>query len=123
MSPPEGAGAGAGAVAGSSVGTALGARGSGVAVNVGRTVVIDEAYLVRSGAFGYEDEVTQAKLDLLCLRESTSAAAAVACHPEGVVSRADDDADPLPPEVVDNSDALKDERLPTDGCCDSCVVL
>ena len=93
------------------------ARGSGVAVNVGRTVVIDEAYLVRSGAFGYEDEVTQAKLDLLCLRESTSAAAAVACHPEGVVSRADDDADPLPPEVVETVRAADAKAQPCGPCC------
>ena len=93
------------------------ARGSGVTVNVGRTVVIDEAYLVRSGAFGYEDEVTQAKLDLLCLRESTSAAAAVACHPEGVVSRADDDADPLPPEVVEAVRAADAKELPCGPCC------
>ena len=56
--------------------------------------------------------MTQAKLDLLCLRESTSAAAAVACHPEGVVSRADDDADPLPPEVVEAVRAADAKELP-----------
>ena len=93
------------------------ARGSGVAVNVGRTVVIDEAYLVRSGAFGYEDEVTQAKLDLLCLRESASAAAAVACHPDGAATHADDDADPLPPEVVEAVRAADAKELPCGPCC------